>query len=71
MMRHALAVSTPGLARTFTPCLLFRTAKGDEAPLYVSGWCHHRQAHCTLRVDLIALTEASFGILKFGTPIPL
>lgn len=64
------AGSTPGLARTFTPSLLFRTAEGDEAPLYVSGWCHHRQAHRTLRVDQITLKAASFSTLQLGAKHP-
>jgi hypothetical protein len=64
------AGSTPGLPRTFTPSLLFRTAEGVEAPLYVSGWCHHRQAHRTLRVDQITLNAASFSTLKRGATHP-
>lgn len=58
------AGSTPGQSRTITPSFLFRTAEGAEAPLYVSGWCHHRQAHRTLRVDQITLNVTSFSTLK-------
>lgn len=58
--------STPGQARSFTPSLLFHTAEGDEAPLYVSGWCHHRQAHRTLRVDQITIMNASFDAPALG-----
>lgn len=54
--------STPGQARSFTPSLIFHTAEGDQAPLYVSGWCHFRQAHRTLRVDQITLKATSLTL---------
>jgi hypothetical protein len=60
------AGTTPGQVRTFTPSLLFRTADSDEAPLYISGWCHHREAHRTLRVDQITLKAAPISTLKLG-----
>lgn len=43
----------PGEPRLFTPALVFRAGQSD--PLYVSGWCHHRKAHRTLRLDQITL----------------
>lgn len=49
------AGSTPGQSRLFSPACLFRTAHGDAAPLYVSGWCHQRRQHRTLRLDHISL----------------
>lgn len=43
----------PGEARFFSPAEVFRA--GNSAILYVSGWCHHRQANRCLRADFIAL----------------
>jgi hypothetical protein len=54
--------STPGLARWFTPSLVFQVhemeAEDAFAPVYVSGWCHVRQAHRTLRLDRLQLIGA-------------
>lgn len=47
--------STPGEARLFTPELIFRTREDDTAAIYISGWCHVRQAHRTLRLDRLRL----------------
>lgn len=43
----------PGEPRLFSPALVFRVGQSDQ--LYVSGWCHHRKAHRTLRLDQIIL----------------
>jgi predicted DNA-binding transcriptional regulator YafY len=43
----------PGEPRLFSPALVFRVGQSD--PLYVNGWCHHRKAHRTLRLDQITL----------------
>lgn len=43
----------PGESRLFSPSLVFRAGQSD--PLYVNGWCQHRQAHRTLRLDQITL----------------
>ena len=43
----------PGEPRLFSPALVFRVGQSDQ--LYVSGWCHHRKAHRTLRLDQITL----------------
>ncbi|MCX6847781.1 MAG: hypothetical protein NTY98_02565 [Verrucomicrobia bacterium] len=47
----------PGEPRLFTPALVFRVGQSD--PLYVNGWCHHRKAHRTLRLDQITLEIAN------------
>lgn len=46
---------TPGERRLFTPSLVFHTEDNPSAVLYVTGWCHTRNAHRTLRLDRIAL----------------
>lgn len=43
----------PGEPRLFSPALVFRVGQRDN--LYVNGWCHHRRAHRTLRLDQITL----------------
>jgi len=40
---------------------VFRVGQSD--PLYVNGWCHHRKAHRTLRLDQITL-EIANSLLK-------
>ncbi len=47
----------PGEARLFSPALVFRIGQSD--PLYVNGWCQHRKAHRTLRLDQITLEIAN------------
>jgi hypothetical protein len=57
--------STPGAARWFTPSLVFQVAEfqaEDEfLPVYVSGWCHSRQAHRILRLDRIQFAGLEFA----------
>ena len=43
----------PGEPRLFSPALVFRLGQSDT--LYVNGWCHHRKAHRTLRLNQITL----------------
>ncbi len=47
----------PGRSRRFTAGSLFRVGREDGAVLYVSGWCHERQAHRTLRLDKLTVRE--------------
>lgn len=43
----------PGCMRRFSPRSVFRHRRGDR--LYVSGFCHLRQAPRVLRIDRISL----------------
>jgi hypothetical protein len=51
--------SRPGHSRSFTPVSVFRVTEQSDAPVYVSGWCHDRQAFRTLRLDRLKLGHAS------------
>lgn len=50
--------SMPGEPRLFSPAMVFTV--GQSNALYVNGWCHHRQAHRTLRLNQITVESPTF-----------
>ena len=56
--------SFPGTTRWFTPGLVFQVEPPESGPLpslYVTGWCHARHAHRTLRIDRLEIAPLPCG----------